>query len=105
MLNKRFEESLKARFPAFERLIIPGESEKERALPIVTPPEKVVAVEVVAPREVTVARVSASEVSALEEMVMVLLEVETVTLPLPLAVNSPVDPFRVSTPVFVIVGF
>ena len=84
--------SLKARVPALVRLMMPALSEKVKLVPTVKPPEKVLAVEVVAPRPVTVARVSASELRPLvadEVMVIVEPEVETEALPEPLMVRAP----------------
>src|SRR3990167_3640513 len=62
--------SLKARLPASVIFTVEFVSERDRLPPTVNPPEKVDAVLVVAPRPVTVAKVSASEVTAVEVMVI-----------------------------------
>src|SRR3989344_5647791 len=92
MVASVFVPSLKAREPALVRLIMPALSEKDKLVLTVRPPEKVLAVEVVAPRPVTVESVSASELRpsvADEVIVIVEPEVETEALPEPLMVSAP----------------
>src|SRR3989344_9060371 len=62
--------SLKAKLPVFVIFKVEFVSERDRLPPTVNPPEKVDAVLVVAPLPVTVAKVSASEVTAVEGMVI-----------------------------------
>ncbi len=80
--------SLKARLPVFVIFSVEFVSDRDRFPPTVNPPLKVLAVLVVAPRPVTVARVSASEVE-LEEIVIVEPDAETEEDPEPLIVKMP----------------
>ena len=80
--------------PALVKTTDPAESEKLRLVPTVSPPEKVLAVEVVAPLPVTVARVSEVELLELEE-----LEVEEIVIVEPeVDIEVPPDPFIVKAP-------
>jgi len=89
--------SLKAKVPAFDILKTLFVSERLRIPPIVKPPLNVVAVDVVAPRPVTVDKVSASADKALEDMEIVEPEVEIVTLPEPLTGIDAVNDFAGKT--------